>query len=255
MTTSSRAQTSSTPTILALETCTAAGSVAVLFSADQTGEKILAHNEWMRSRSHAEVTTPALEDAVKIAGGWELIDLLAVGVGPGSFTGIRVGLNAARTIAWSLGRPLVPIRTTDALIEGVRSSGLSPRGNRIVAVLNAQMGLHFAAWENEEDVSDPAAFELAALAEKLKALAKPITLVGESADVVAKELRDLGLVIHRTTAPHLDFPSALTVARLASRRVQNELRGQTPEALVRLFTWQATQPLYIRGSGAEEKKG
>ena len=251
------------PSILAIETCTAAGSVAVLFSPGTPSEKTVANNEWMRSRSHAEVTTPAIEDAVKLAGGWEKIDLLAVAVGPGSFTGIRVGLNAARTIAWSTNRPLIPIRSTDALIEGARSSGLSPRGNVIVAVLNAQMGLQFAAWETGKEVlpsetnlfgiSDPAAFEPARLAEELKALGRPITLVGESASMIEDELRDLGLAIHRPGASHLDFPHALSVARLAARRLQHESLTQEPSAIVRMFDWRRTQPLYIRGSGAEEK--
>lgn len=255
------------PTILAMETCTAAGSVAVLFSADQAGEKVLANNEWMRSRSHAEVATPALEDAVKIAGGWDVIDVLAVGVGPGSFTGIRVGLNATRTIAWSLGRALVPIRTTDALIEAARSSGLSPRGRIIVAVLNAQMGLHFAAWETTPTgesgkVTSPAAFDFATLGQNLRALGRPITLIGESADIVLPELQALGLDVHRLAASHLDFPHALSVARLAAREVRKRATTimtedslERTKALVRLFDWRSTQPLYIRGSGAEEKKG
>lgn len=255
------------PSILAIETCTAAGSVAVLFSPGTPSERAVANNEWMRSRSHAEVTTPAIEDAVKLAGGWEKIDFLAVAVGPGSFTGIRVGLNAARTIAWSMNRPLIPIRSTDALIEGARASGISPRGNAIVAVLNAQMGLQFASWETGEEtgektartdknlfgVSDPAAFDPTQLAKELKALAKPITLVGESASLIEDELRDLGLVIHRPGAAHLDFPQALSVARLAARRLQHELLTHEPSAIVRMFDWRRTQPLYIRGSGAEEK--
>lgn len=244
------------PTILAIETCTAAGSVAVLFSPDQTNEKVLANNEWMRSRSHAEVATPAIEDAVKIAGGWEKIDILAVGVGPGSFTGIRVGLNAARAIAWSTHRALVPIRSTDALIEAARSAGVATRGDVIVAVLNAQMGLYFAAWEiSSTAVTDPAAFDVASLGEKLKALNKPVTLLGESADIVAPELQALGLVVHRMNATHLDFPHALSVARLAARLIQQKAKSLDPSSLVRLFSWQATQPLYIRGSGAEEKMG
>lgn len=247
---------SSAPTILAIETCTAAGSVAVLFSADQSGEKILANNEWQRSRSHAEVATPALEDALKIAGGLDKVDILAVGVGPGSFTGIRVGLNAARTIAWSTHRPLIPIRTTDALIEAARNSGLSPRGHVIVAVLNAQMGLNFAAWElSATAVSDPAAYDLPKLVAELKKLKKPITLIGESADLIFAELRDLGLSVHRPAATHLDFPHAVSVARLAGRRLTELSKQLDPEALVRMFDWRATQPLYIRGSGAEEKMG
>lgn len=236
--------------ILAIETCTAAGSVAVVRSADTPNEKILAQNEWLRSRSHAEVTTPAIEDAVKIAGGWNQIDVLAVGVGPGSFTGIRVGLNAARTIGWSTNRPVITVRTTDAMIEAARSAGVSPSGNVIVAVLDAQMGLQFAAWESGKDVTDPAAFDLPTLAKNLLALKKSVTLVGESAGSVVDELRDFGLDIHRITALHLGFPNALSIARLASRKAAS----LDIPSLVRMYQWRSAQPLYIRGSGAEEKQ-
>lgn len=243
--------TPGSPGILAIETCTAAGSVAVVRSADTAEEKVLANNEWLRSRSHAEVATPAIEDAVKIAGGWNKIDIVAVGIGPGSFTGIRVGLNAARAIGWSSNRPVITVRTTDAIIEAARVSGLAPRGNAIVAVLNAQMGLQFAAWETGNSVTDPAAFKIGDLAKKLTELKKGITLVGESAATIAGELRDQGLSIHRTTASHLDFPHALTVARLAARKTAS----LDVSALVRMYQWRTAQPLYIRGSGAEEKMG
>lgn len=237
--------------ILAIETCTAAGSIAVVRGADSPQEKVLANNEWLRSRSHAEVATPALEDAVKIAGGWNQIDLIAVGVGPGSFTGIRVGLNAARTIGWSTNRPVITVRTTDAILEAARSSGLVARDAAIVAVLNAQMGLQFAAWESARDqVTDPAAFDIPTLAKNLRALKKPIAVVGESAASIVDDLRNQGLDIHRVTAAHLDFPHALTVARLAARKTAS----LEPQALVQMYQWKTAQPLYIRGSGAEEKR-
>jgi len=244
------------PTLLSVETSTAAGSVAVLFSPDQADEKVLAQNEWLRSRSHAEVATPAIEDAVHVAGGWSKIDALAVGVGPGSFTGIRVGLNAVRAIAWSTGRAVITVRSTDALIEGARSSGLSPWENTIVAVLNAQMGLNFAAWASGAgEITSPEAMDTKTLEKKLKALKQPITLIGDAADAVALELQALGRDVFRPRAPHLDFPHALTVARLAGRVLRVSSALSDPQALVRLFDWRAAQPLYIRGSGAEEKMG
>lgn len=244
------------PTLLSVDTCTAAGSVAVLFSPDQPDEKVLAQNEWLRSRSHAEVTTPAIEDAVKLAGGWNAIEALAVGIGPGSFTGIRVGLNAARAIAWSTGRAVIPIRSTDALIEGARSSGLSPKGHTIVAVLNAQMGLHFVAWGlGSNGFTSPEALDTKTLNAKLLALNTPITLIGDVADAVGLELQALGRVVFRPPVAHLDFPNALTVARLAGRILKNSKDLSDPSSLVRLFDWRQAQPLYIRGSGAEEKMG
>ena len=101
----------------------------------------------------------------------------------------------------------------------------------------------------------PAALDVAALGKELKALKKPIALIGEAADLIAEELRAFGLAIHRSTPTHLDFPHALTVARLGARRWQHESQTHDSEALVRMFKWLSTQPLYIRGSGAEEKMG
>lgn len=257
MTTTSSASVSvKVPTLLSVDTSTAAGSVAVLFSPDQADEKIFAHNEWLRSRSHAEVTTPAIEDAVALAGGWEKIEALAVGIGPGSFTGIRVGLNAVRAIAWSTRRAVIPIRSTDALIEAARSSDLSPKGHTIAAAMNAQMGLYFVAWvSNFGRVTSPEALDAKAFESKLKALKTPITLVGDAADDAAEELRALGRDVFRPPARHLDFPNALTVGRLAGRLLRNTGEPLDPSSLVRLFDWRAAQPLYIRGSGAEEKMG
>lgn len=244
------------PTLLSVDTSTAAGSVAVLFSPDQADEKVLAQNEWLRSRSHAEVATPAIEDAVAIAGGWKKIEALAVGIGPGSFTGIRVGLNAIRAIAWSTGRAVIPVKSTDALIEAARSSGLSPKGNLIVATLNAQMGLCFVAWGLESgSTTSPEALDTKALEKKLKTVKGPITLVGDAADAMAIELQALGRDVFRPPAQHLDFPNALTVGRLAGRILRSSVDLSDPKALVRLFDWRAAQPLYIRGSGAEEKMG
>ncbi|MDX9730153.1 MAG: tRNA (adenosine(37)-N6)-threonylcarbamoyltransferase complex dimerization subunit type 1 TsaB [Bdellovibrionales bacterium] len=242
---------------LSIETCTAAGSVAVLRSPDTPTEKVIAHNAWVRSRSHAEAMTPAMEDAVKIAGGWSAINAIAVGIGPGSFTGIRVGLNAARTAAWSLGLPLIGIRSTDAILEGARASGLVPNDHLILAALNAQMGLYFAAWTDSQtspaSSTEPAAFTPEALIAQLGMMKakKTICLLGEAADDLLPQLKSSGLSVTRP-ASDLDSPHALTIARLAARTLAQGL-ATSPSTIDRMFSWQSVQPLYIRGSGAEEK--
>jgi tRNA threonylcarbamoyladenosine biosynthesis protein TsaB len=240
-----------------METCTAAGSVAVVRSSDF---KVLSLNEWTRGRSHAEVMTPAMDDAVKMAGGFNEIHAIAVGVGPGSFTGIRVGLNAARTAAWNLNLPLVPIRTTDILLEGAIASGLinhvpGGRQNTVAAVLNAQMGMVFAALATKTSAgftySTPTAMaprDFAAQFQNNKT--SSLILVGDGVDLVRESLEEKG-VAFRQLDRSLDFPHAATLGRMAAMK----LSAQSPEALVRIFNWQQAQPLYIRGSGAEEKKG
>lgn len=243
--------------ILAIETCTAAGSVAVVRSSDF---KVLALNEWTRGRSHAEVMTPAMEDAVKMVGGFKEIKAIAVGIGPGSFTGIRVGLNAAKTAAWNLGLPLVPIRTTDALLEGAIASRLAtrPHGepqNIFAAVLNAQMGLVFAAVAEKKSgsysFSTPIAVEPLDFAARFKTEpGSSLILIGDGVQLVGQSLEEKGISF-RHLDRSLDSPHAATIGRIAA----NKLSGLQPEALVRNFNWQQAQPLYIRGSGAEEKKG
>lgn len=247
--------------ILSIETCTAAGSVAVVRSSDL---KVLSLNEWTRGRSHAEVMTPAMDDAVSVVGGFKEIHAIAVGIGPGSFTGIRVGLNAARTAAWNLKLPLVPIRTTDALLEGAISSGAGERLQcSFGAVINAQMGMIFCAFATT-GATGAAAIKTGVSGYSLPVAMTPddfaklfqgtsetnLFLVGDGVDLVRGSFDSKNIRFRRLDRS-LDFPHAATVGRMAARK----LIGQTPEALVRNFTWQQAQPLYIRGSGAEEKKG
>jgi tRNA threonylcarbamoyladenosine biosynthesis protein TsaB len=239
--------------ILAIETCTAAGSVAVVRSRDF---KVLSLNEWTRGRSHAEVMTPALDDAVKMVGGFGEIHAVAVGVGPGSFTGIRVGLNAARAAAWNLKLPLVAIRTTDALLEGVIASGAIDSSRcTLGAVINAQMGMVFSAVATKAvggfEFSSPVALTPNDFANQFqKNVDASIFLVGDGVELVRESFEVRGI---RFGSPDrsLDFPHAATVGRMAAAK----LVGQTPESLVRNFNWRHAQPLYIRGSGAEEKRG
>jgi tRNA threonylcarbamoyl adenosine modification protein YeaZ len=247
--------------ILSIETCTAAGSVAVIQSADL---KVLSLNEWTRGRSHAEVMTPAMDDAVRMVGGFNEIHAIAVGIGPGSFTGIRVGLNAARTAAWNLKLPLVPIRSTDALLEGAVSSGAGERSTSSYgAVINAQMGMIFGAFARPTPTSAqskkpgtleyslPVAMTPDDFAKQFQNRSETsLFLVGDGVHLV-RESFDSKSIQFRQLDRSLDFPHAATVGRMAAMK----LIGQSPEALVRNFTWQQAQPLYIRGSGAEEKKG
>ena len=76
----------------------------------------MAHEEWARANSHSELITQALETVLsrtktKVAD----IDSLAVGIGPGSFTGIRVGLNLVRALSFVYGHPILPVHSLQVL--------------------------------------------------------------------------------------------------------------------------------------------
>jgi tRNA threonylcarbamoyladenosine biosynthesis protein TsaB len=239
--------------ILAIETSTSAGSVAVVRVGDL---KVLALNEWFRGRSHAEVTTPALADAIKISGGMESLCAISVGVGPGSFTGIRVGLNSAKTAAWNLSLPVLGLSSTSILLEGARASGLLKEKDMLLAgVLNAQMGMVFCGFLSEEPRAlTPLEFANEALFRAKKLGVNVVALVGDGAPLVESEVAQLGLKIKKLDSS-LDFPHAATLGRMAAVRLEGDLNSLSHEALVRKFTWQSVQPLYLRGSGAEEKRG
>lgn len=97
--------------ILAIETATAASSVAL---AD--GESVVASAERVDRRGHVAFLVPALDFCFSQAG-WEPgdLDVVAVDVGPGLFTGIRTGLATAQAVAGAVGAQVVPVSSVDAV--------------------------------------------------------------------------------------------------------------------------------------------
>jgi tRNA threonylcarbamoyladenosine biosynthesis protein TsaB len=93
------------------------------------------------SRQHGRGLIASIRDLLRGAG-VRLEDLMAVGVGigPGSFTGLRIGLTAAKTLAYAVGRPLVSFDSLEATARNAPASAL-----RVVAVADAQRGDLFVA--------------------------------------------------------------------------------------------------------------
>jgi len=97
--------------LLALDTATAAVTVAL---AD--GDRVLAERCTVDGRRHGELLAPAISSVLAEAGvGRRALTRIAVGVGPGPFTGLRIGLVTARTLGAVLGIPVVGVCTLDAL--------------------------------------------------------------------------------------------------------------------------------------------
>jgi tRNA threonylcarbamoyladenosine biosynthesis protein TsaB len=98
------------PIILALETATDACSVALL-----AGDQLFEHTD-IAPKSHTKLIVPMMEDLLKQAGlGFKDLDLIAVGRGPGSFTGVRIAISLAQGLGFSLDKPVYPISTLEAL--------------------------------------------------------------------------------------------------------------------------------------------
>ena len=102
--------------VLALDTATASCSVAVMCDGD-----IRARQFTTMDRGQAEALMPMVEWAMAEARlDFRNLDLVATTVGPGSFTGLRVGLAAARGLALAARLPIVGVTTLEALVHGVR---------------------------------------------------------------------------------------------------------------------------------------
>lgn len=128
--------------VLGLDTATDDTSVAVL----REGEALFEESRGPVSGRplHGPALLEMLESAVAEAGGWGEVGTIAVGTGPGSFTGLRVGIATARALARSTSARLSGVCTLDALATGV-GNALANRDDRILCALDARRGQIFGA--------------------------------------------------------------------------------------------------------------
>jgi tRNA threonylcarbamoyladenosine biosynthesis protein TsaB len=122
---------------------------------------------------------------------WDEVGRIAVGEGPGGFTGLRIGIATARALAQATGVPLVPVSSLAALAAGAGD----PDG-AIAAVLDARRGEVFAGvYAGGRELLAPAALAPGALAERLLALDVPVRAVGDGAVRFRPELEVAGIAV------------------------------------------------------------
>jgi tRNA threonylcarbamoyladenosine biosynthesis protein TsaB len=199
--------------LLALDTATETGSLALVADDRVLGERAL--------ESHSAYLTLLMPEVAALLSnaGQEAADLdaVAVSLGPGNFTGLRIGLATAKTLAWSLGRPLVPVPTLEALAARFPRH-LHPVG----VVMDAKRGeVFWGLFRCTEDtpqvLEGPLRLPLADLPARL---APPLLLTGPGLDVHYEALVNL-LPPEISLAPQeMRRPRAATLARLARRRLE-----------------------------------
>lgn len=217
--------------ILALETSAKAVSAAV----SEDG-KILASGYQDTGLTHSRTLMPIVEHILKntdltVAD----MDIIAAAVGPGSFTGIRIGVAAAKGLACAAQKPVVGVSTLAAMARNVAfADGL------VVCAMDARRQQVYNALFEAKDgrltrLTEDRAISLADLAEELKASPLPRTIVGDGSQLCFRYMEDAGVPC-RLAPPHLVMQNAMSVALAAE---EEALAGRLTDA-------QGLLPVYLR---------
>jgi tRNA threonylcarbamoyladenosine biosynthesis protein TsaB len=178
--------------LLAMDTATPSTVAGVLLDDGRVVEARDDPPEGSRGE-HASRLLPLVERALEEAGvTWGDVERIAVGVGPGGFTGLRIGIATARALAQARDLPLVPVSSLAALAAGAEPA----QKPAVAAVIDARRGEVFAgAWARDRLLLEPAALPPEALAERLRALDRPVQAVGDGAVRFRSALEGAGVAV------------------------------------------------------------
>ncbi len=225
--------------IIALETSAVTASVAVT-----EDERLLAQSFQNSGLTHSATLMPMVSALLKNTGlTLDEMDVVAVAAGPGSFTGVRIGVAAAKGLAWPGDKPCAPCSTLEAMawqcahVEGEICAAMDARRNQVYcARFRAEGG-------TLTRLTPDRAMGLDGLADEVRASGLPQILVGDGAHLVRAALEEQGLPCS-PMPPHLIYQTAWGVARCALRIARE---GQLVSAA-------AMAPSYHRLSQAERER-
>ncbi len=202
--------------ILALETSAVAASVSIC-----DDEELVAQNFQRTGLTHSATLMPMLESMLNTAGlKLKDIDLIAVAAGPGSFTGLRIGVSAAKGLAWPEDKPCACVSTLEAMawqltgMEGVVCAAMDARRQQVYnALFDLQDGTPVR-------LSPDRAISLDELKVELANVEKTQIIVGDGAHLCYNAFQESGYPV-KMAPPHLRFQTAWGVARCALEMTRN----------------------------------
>ena len=223
--------------VLGVDTSSRSLSVAIT-----EGSKVLTKFNGGASLRHSQDLIPAIKNLLKSTGlGLEDLDGFALSIGPGSFTGLRIGLAAAKGFAFSLGRPVVGISSLKAL-----AYNLSGSEYLVASILDARRGEYYIAvnrfnGSSIENILADSVMPPDELIDYIKSLKEKVAFVGDGVcrlrDVIDEQLGDSAIL----PLPDAIYPSVSNIARLAHKRLDS---GDADDI-------DTLTPNYIRKSDAE----
>lgn len=187
-----------------------ASSICTVVLFDPAGETVLAEKVWRSRRRQTEETLPAVAEVLAQAGAvMDDVGILAVTTGPGSFTGVRIGISVVKGIALGLKEPPRLIGLPVLSVTAARFVPLAAPGADVWAVLQAGRGrFNWAAAPDDDPLWLPAAADhcagqAGALVAALRAAGRPVWLVGELSSALRQAVQGLAHV--RCIDPVADF--------------------------------------------------
>ena len=224
--------------ILSIDTSSQVSSVAVL-----SAERVAAEISMQGALTHSETLMPHIETALRMARVEKSeLEGIAVSIGPGSFTGLRIGLASAKMMAYALHIPLIAVPTLEALVHHYICEGV-----RLVPMMDAQKGNVYAqefSWRADGDaliLQEERSLAILPLTEVIAGLEnaeQPVILLGDA----MQKKTTLALPANVRLAPiHARMPRAACVGLAALTRL---VRGEMDDPMT-------AAPLYLRRSEAE----
>ena len=210
--------------ILGIETATRAASVAVIADG-----KVLAESVRESPQSFSETLMPQVEEVIRTSGAFKKIDAVAVSIGPGSFTGLRIGLATAKALAYAWGIKIIGVPTLLAMSYNFPNA-------KVVSLIDAQKNR--AYYQLFKDCSPLSELTIKSIDEAVTELERFDGEIFLCGDVLNKIKVPLPPNV-RLAPPNLRMPRASSVAICA-------------EDLNRVDNVMSLEPLYVRRSEAEE---
>lgn len=225
--------------ILGIETSTNFLSAAVI---DESG-RVFSRDTDSKSM-HCELLPGYICDILKESGIlMENIDCIAVSIGPGSFTGLRIGISTAAGLAYGLGKKVAGVNTLVSL-----AWDCAPTGALVCPVIDAKRsefyaGIYRVTGGIPETVMESIAIPQSMLAEKIARFNEKIIITGPAANLFEKTAQESN-IDYKLAPPEKQNPSAVSIARLGMIMVKAGY-SVNPALL---------EPVYLRRSDAELAK-
>lgn len=218
--------------ILGMDTSSANACVALMNDEKIIGEYTVSHD-----RTHSQIIMPMLDDMMKKCGvALEDVDVFAVATGPGSFTGLRIGISTVKTFAQVLKKPIVGISSLESLAANVTYDGF------VCPIADARRDrVYNAVYKSGECIVEPRVTPVAELADELGD--KNVMFLGDGmlkyGDLILNSSPELF-----TAAPvHLNMQNASSLCACAYKRA---LKGDFDNLY-------SLEPMYLRKSQAERE--